>query len=58
MEELTILDAPSMERLLIFDTDGGPMNISIVGAPNLRVLGSLPVSSLLRLQLGSTVFQV
>jgi hypothetical protein len=57
MEELTILDAPSMERLLIFDTDG-PMNISIVGAPNLRVLGSLPVSSLLRLQLGSTVFQV
>ncbi|XP_072147891.1 F-box/FBD/LRR-repeat protein At5g56420-like [Setaria viridis] len=56
MEQLTIVDAPSMERLLIFDTEGGPINIRVIGAPNLRVLGSLP-SSLLRLQLGNTVLQ-
>ncbi|RLM86449.1 hypothetical protein C2845_PM04G07840 [Panicum miliaceum] len=54
MEELTIVDAPSMERLLLFETDGGPMNIDVHGAPNLQVLGSLS-SSMPRVQLGSTV---
>jgi hypothetical protein len=57
MEELTIVDAPSMERLLLFETDGGPMNIDVQGAPNLQVLGSLS-SSMPRVQLGSTVLQV
>ncbi|PUZ69285.1 hypothetical protein GQ55_2G095100 [Panicum hallii var. hallii] len=56
MEELTIVDAPSMERLLLFETDGGPMNIDVQGAPNLQVLGSLS-SSMPRVQLGSTVLQ-
>ncbi|CAN6165846.1 unnamed protein product [Urochloa humidicola] len=56
MEELTIVDAPCMERLLIFNADGGPMNISVVGAPKLRVLGSVP-SFVLKLQLGKTVLK-
>ncbi|RLN36202.1 hypothetical protein C2845_PM03G25220 [Panicum miliaceum] len=56
MEELTIVDAPSMERLLLFDTYGGPVNIDVQGAPNLQVLGSLS-SSMPIVQLGSTVLQ-
>ncbi|CAN6197500.1 unnamed protein product [Urochloa humidicola] len=39
MEELTIVDAPCLERLLIFNADGGPVNISVIWCTQAHGLG-------------------
>jgi hypothetical protein len=41
MEERIIVNAPSMEKLLLFETDGGLKNIHVKFAPKLEVLGCL-----------------
>lgn len=57
LEDLVIVDAPSMKRFILFITDEGPINIRIMGAPKLEVLGSVS-SAMQEVQLGNTVFQV
>ncbi|OEL25804.1 hypothetical protein BAE44_0013177 [Dichanthelium oligosanthes] len=56
MEELIIVNAPSMEKLLIFDTNGVPKNICVMFAPKLEVMGCLS-NDMLNVQLEATVFQ-
>ncbi|XP_066398496.1 F-box/LRR-repeat protein At1g55660-like [Miscanthus floridulus] len=53
LRELVIEDAPCLERLLYF---GGDVNISVISAPRLAILGNL-FEGFPRLQFGATVFQ-
>ena len=57
MGELTIDDAPRMERLIRSDRFGTSPVIRIVRAPRLRILGSL-LDDFAKLKLGTTVPQV
>ncbi|TVU39617.1 hypothetical protein EJB05_13044, partial [Eragrostis curvula] len=56
MEELIIVDAPIMVKLLLFNTDGGPTKLCLIHAPKLVVLGTM--SSVMEdVQLGKSVFK-
>ncbi|CAL5089873.1 unnamed protein product [Urochloa decumbens] len=56
MEELVIVNAPSMEKLLLFDTYGGPRDVRVMFAPKLEVLGCLS-RGMHNVELQSTVFK-
>ncbi|CAL5079762.1 unnamed protein product [Urochloa decumbens] len=56
MEELVVVNAPSMEKLLLFKTFAGPRNIRVMFAPKLEVLGCLS-SDMRNVELQSTVFK-
>jgi hypothetical protein len=57
MDELTIQDAPMMERLIRSDYFGTSPIIRIIRAPKLLILGSL-LDDIAKLKLGTTVSQV
>ncbi|CAL5089871.1 unnamed protein product [Urochloa decumbens] len=56
MEELVVVNAPSMEKLLLFDKYGGPRNVRVMFAPKLEVLGCLS-NDMYNIELQSTVFK-
>ncbi|KAL6907823.1 hypothetical protein ACP4OV_001993 [Aristida adscensionis] len=56
LKQLTIEDAPCLERLLFFGARGDDINISVISAPKLATLGKVYADSP-RLQLGTTIFQ-
>ncbi|CAL5089875.1 unnamed protein product [Urochloa decumbens] len=56
MEELVVVNAPSMEKLLLFKTFAGPRNIRVMFAPKLEVLGCLS-SDMRNVELQSTIFK-
>lgn len=56
LQELDIVDAPCLQRLLTYAPEG-PTTIKVTGAPKLQVLGY--VSSIVtRLEIGSMIFKV
>uniref|UniRef100_A0ACD6A0A9 Uncharacterized protein n=1 Tax=Avena sativa TaxID=4498 RepID=A0ACD6A0A9_AVESA len=56
-QELVIVDAPCLEKLLPLHPDSGPRTIQVIRAPKLQVLGVLS-DGISKLHIGTTFFQV
>jgi hypothetical protein len=57
LQELVVVDAPCLERLLPLHPKNGPAAIRIISAPKLKILGMLS-EDISELHFGTTVFQV